>query len=148
MTSEEPPHRVPPCHLSYLIGLSNLGPLLRHVRMVGFICHGVCVVVGFIAINFFVLLLPPFLVLLVVLLLVVLSPCSSPLWSTTSFFFSSCDSEGSGGFSVVSGDVIVPIGGLSVNDRVEVDLGISTLRFSWIWAVSRALSNDSYINGR
>jgi hypothetical protein len=74
--------------------------------------------------------------------------CSSPLWSTTSFFFSSCDSEGSGGFSAVSGDVIVPIGGLSVNDRVEVDLGISTLRFSWIWAVSRALSNDSYINGR
>jgi hypothetical protein len=59
-------------NLSYLIGLSNLGSLLRHVRIVGLICHGVCVVVGFISINSFVLLLPLFLVLLV--LLVVLSP--------------------------------------------------------------------------
>jgi hypothetical protein len=48
----------------------------------------------------------------------------------------------------VSGDVIVPIGGLSVNDRVEADLGMSTLRFSWIWEVSRALSNDSYKDDR
>lgn len=59
-------------YLSYLLGLSNLGSLLRHVRIVGFTCHGVCVVVGFIPINSFVLLLPLFLVLLVVLLLVIL----------------------------------------------------------------------------
>jgi hypothetical protein len=63
------------------------------------------------------------------------SPGSDP-----SSFCSSCDSEGKGGFSVVSGDVPVPTGGLSVRERVEVDLGIETFRCS---GASGASSKDS-----